>query len=73
MGACIAGGGVQGGRIVGSTNAKAEVPKDNPKIPHDVLATIYRHLGVDATTQYLDHAGRPHPVLPAGRPIDELF
>jgi len=73
MGACIAGGGVQGGRIIGSTNAKAEVPKDNPKIPHDVLATIYRHLGVDTTTNYLDLAGRPHPVLPAGRPIDELF
>ena len=38
-----------------------------------VLATIYRHLGVDTEKQYIDHAGRPVPVLPFGEPIDELF
>lgn len=73
MSVAMAGGGVQGGRVVGSTNARAEVPKDNPKITQDVLATIYRHLGVDTTAHYLDSFGRPMPVLPAGRPIDELF
>ncbi len=71
--AALAGGGVQGGRVVGATDAKATVPAENPKIPQDVLATLYRHLGVDTATQYSDHAGRPHPVLPAGKPIDELF
>ncbi|MGF1582934.1 MAG: DUF1501 domain-containing protein [Gemmataceae bacterium] len=73
MSVAIAGGGVQGGRIVGSTNSKGEVPKDNPKVPQDVLATIYRHLGVTTTTNYSDPTGRPHPVLPCGAPIDELF
>lgn len=73
MAVAMAGGGVKGGRVVGSTTAKAEVPKDNPKIPQDVLATIYRHLGVDTSTQYFDLAGRPHPVLPAGKPLEELF
>jgi hypothetical protein len=39
----------------------------------DVLATVHRHLGIDPTTQHLDRAGRPHPVLPFGTPVDELF
>jgi len=71
--AAIAGGGVQGGRVVGSTDSHAAIAKDNPKYPQDVLATVYRHLGVDPTIQYNDHSGRPHPVLPFGKPIDELF
>lgn len=73
MSAALAGGGIQGGRTVGSTTARAERPKHNPKSPQDVLATIYRHLGVDTKQHYTDHAGRPHPVLPFGDPIDELF
>jgi uncharacterized protein (DUF1501 family) len=71
--AALAGGGIRGGRVVGSSDDKGAEPKDNPKTPQDVLATIYRHLGVDVAAQYPDHAGRPHPVLPSGRPIDELF
>ncbi len=73
MSVALAGGGIHGGRIVGSTNSKGEAPKDNPKVPQDVLATIYRHLGVDTTASYIDTTGRPHPVLPCGSPISELF
>jgi len=73
MSAALAGGGIQGGRVVGSTTSKAERPSENPKTPQDVLATVYRHLGVDTKLTYLDHAGRPHPVLPFGEPIRELF
>ncbi|HXJ02895.1 MAG TPA: DUF1501 domain-containing protein [Micropepsaceae bacterium] len=71
--AAIAGGGIQGGRVIGSSDDKGGEPASNPKTPQDVLATLYRHLGVDTTAQYLDHSGRPHPVLPSGTPIDELF
>jgi hypothetical protein len=71
--AALAGGGIQGGRVVGASDAKGAEPKDNPKRPQDVLATLYRHLGVDTTVAYLDRAGRPNPVLPFGAPIDELF
>lgn len=73
MQVALAGGGVQGGRVVGATDSKGTAPRDNPKVPQDVLATIYRHLGVDIETSYVDHAGRPLPVLPCGRPVDELF
>ncbi len=71
--AAMAGGGIQGGRVVGSSDAKGAEPKDNPKKPQDVLATIYQHLGIDTTINYTDHSGRPHPVLPFGAPISELF
>jgi len=71
--AAVAGGGIRGGRVIGASDAKGAEPAENPKTPQDVLATMYRHLGVDATVQYTDHSGRPHPVLPSGAPIDELF
>ncbi|MDB5338538.1 MAG: hypothetical protein JWN70_4157 [Planctomycetaceae bacterium] len=70
--AAFAGGGVKGGRVVGSSDSKGAFPKDNPKTPQDVLATVYRHLGIDIHKSYLNNAGRPIPVLPSGSPILEL-
>ena len=70
--AALAGGPIQGGRILGSSDAKGAFPKDTPKTPQDVLATMYRHLGIDAEKQYINNAGRPIPVLPSGTPIREL-
>jgi hypothetical protein len=71
--AAIAGGGVQGGRVIGSSDAHGAFPKDNPKSPQDVLATVYAHLGVDVEASYVNNAGRPIPVLPSGTVIRELF
>ena len=71
--AAMAGGGIQGGRVVGSSDDKGAYPKDNPKDPQDVLATVYHHLGVDIHAEYPDHTGRPRPVLPFGKRLDELF
>jgi uncharacterized protein (DUF1501 family) len=71
--AAFAGGGVQGGRVVGASDREGALPQDNPKLPHDVLATIYHHLGVDTKATYADSSGRPHVVLPEGMRIAELF
>jgi hypothetical protein len=70
--AALAGGAIQGGRVLGESDAKGAFPKTNPKSPQDVLATMYRHLGIDVTEQYVNNAGRPIPVLPHGKPIEEL-
>jgi hypothetical protein len=70
--AALAGGPVRGGVVVGESDSKGAFPKTNPKSPQDVLATLYRHLGIDTNIQYQDNTGRPHPVLPSGRPIEEL-
>jgi hypothetical protein len=70
--AALAGGPVRGGRVVGSSDSRGAFPRENAKTPQDVLATVYQHLGVNTTVQYIDNSGRPHPVLPGGRPIEEL-
>lgn len=71
--AAIAGGGIQGGRVVGASDSKGALPLRNPKSPTDVLATLYRHLGVDTHATYKDHNGRPIAVLPSGTPLRELM
>ena len=70
--AALAGGPVQGGRVVGSSDSKGAFPLDNPKSPQDVLATMYQHLGIDTQRHYLDHSGRPIITLPFGKPLEEL-
>lgn len=71
--AAMLGGGIQGGRIVGASDRFGGEPAENRKTPQDVLATVYRHLGIDPAKSYLDFSGRPVPILPGGRPVEELF
>ena len=69
----MAGGGIQGGRIVGSTNRLGEVPADRPVRPCDIHATVYHALGVDPTIRFLDRSRRPTSVLDEGEVIGELL
>jgi hypothetical protein len=47
--------------------------RDRPLTPNDLWATMFRHLGIDYNnTSFLDHTGRPMPILPYGAPIEEL-
>ncbi len=69
----LGGGGVQGGRIVGSTNRRGEVPVDRPLKPADIHHTIFHTLGVDPHYNFLNHAGRPIPALEPGEVIRELL
>jgi hypothetical protein len=48
-------------------------PKDRPLAPGNLLASIYRVLGVDPGAAVPDNQGRPIPILSAGEPIRELF
>ena len=41
--------------------------------PQDLLATIYRHLGIDHRAEFRDLSGRPVPILSDGEPIRELI
>jgi hypothetical protein len=46
---------------------------DRPLIPDDLWATMFHHLGIDyRNTSFLDHRGRPMPILPYGEAIKEL-
>jgi hypothetical protein len=69
----LAGGGIKGGQVVGSTNAKGERPLTRAVKPCNLHATIYKALGMDQTLHLLDHQGRPTPVLEDPTPIHELL
>lgn len=73
MSALIAGGGLRMGQVVGATTSKAEYPTERPYTPQDLLATIYRHLGIDPKQTFNDFSGRPISILPSGDPIPELI
>jgi hypothetical protein len=71
--ALIAGGGLRMGEVVGETNSKSEYPLHDPVTPQDLLATVYRHLGIDPRIHFEDFAGRPVPILHSGQPIAQLI
>ncbi|MSR29867.1 MAG: DUF1501 domain-containing protein [Gemmataceae bacterium] len=74
MSILVSGGGLNEGIVVGSTNSKGEHPKNRPLTPNDLWATMFSHLGIDYNnTSFLDHSGRPMPILASGDPIGELL
>jgi hypothetical protein len=73
MSALIAGGGLTMGQVVGSTTARAEVPKERPYRVSQVLSTVYRTLGVDPAQTFLNGSGRPMAILEDREPVTELL
>jgi hypothetical protein len=69
----FAGGGLKMGQVVGATDAKGERPKGTPYCPQNVLATIYRVLGIEPQTTVPDFTGRPMYLLDDREPIAELI
>jgi len=68
----VAGGGVQGGRIYGSSDKIAASPIANPISPVDLLATMYHLLGIDAGRLIYDQEDRPSK-LAEGRVVHGLL
>jgi hypothetical protein len=68
----MAGGGVRGGQVYGSSDRSAAYPSTNPVSPADVAATIYHCLGIDPRAHLTDQQGRPL-VLSGGQPIQALL
>jgi hypothetical protein len=67
-----AGGGVKKGQIIGATDDRAAYPTTEPYGVEDVLCTIHRQLGIDATKTYYTPLGRPVPIVNGGRVIPGL-
>ena len=70
--ALVYGGGLNMGQVVGSTNDKGERPQDRPVSYQDLLATIYHAVGVNREHTFVNHLGRPVPILSSGEIIAEL-
>ena len=72
-GGLIAGGGMQTGQVIGSTDRLGGVPKDRPVHFGEVFATLYRNLGLDPATMKLpDRAGRPQYIVDKHSPLPEV-
>jgi uncharacterized protein (DUF1501 family) len=70
--AILAGGGVRGGRVVGTSDSLAGEPKDRPVTPAELVATIYHALGVPPHATIPGPDGTPVRVVDAA-PVTELF
>ena len=73
MSVLIAGGGLKAGQVIGTTNRKGEFPIDRAVSPADILATVYRQLGIDPARQFVNGAGRPISILSHGEALPELI
>lgn len=70
--AVLAGGGIRGGQVYGTTDRDSAYPTSKPVSPEDMLATIYYAMGIAPESEIHDPLGRPHRVV-AGNPLTSLF
>jgi len=68
----LAGGGIRGGSIYGRSDPRGAFPAEKETTPADVVATIYRALGIDPHLTLADQEGRTHGLC-TGTPLRELF
>ena len=69
----LAGGGIRGGQLIGSTDRLGETPKERPLRPGDIHHTIFRVLGIDPHAHFPDFSGRPIVAIDHGAVIEDLF
>lgn len=69
----LAGGGIKGGMVLGSSDIDGVMPKDRPvKVP-DIHATLCKALGIDHNKEVQTPLQRPMKLVDKGKPVDELF
>jgi hypothetical protein len=64
----LAGGGVRGGQVYGSSDRHGAFPHDKPCGPQDLHAAIFEALGIPLDSLLHERLGRPHQ-LTDGRPL----
>jgi len=69
----LAGGGIKGGMVYGSSDATAAEPEDNPVSPADLATTMYRLLGIVADKELMAPGDRPIEIVDGGNLITPLM
>ena len=69
----LAGGGVQGGQVIGKTNPAGDAVTDRPVGVTDLFQSICKSLKIDAAAENFSSVGRPIKVVDGGEAVDELF
>ena len=70
--ALLAGGGIRGGQVYGSSDARAAYPRERPVRPQDFIATIHHALGIAPDLTIHDRLQRPYHICD-GTPLTSLF
>ncbi|MFO0937350.1 MAG: DUF1501 domain-containing protein [Gemmataceae bacterium] len=68
----LAGGGIRGGQVFGSSDKRAEYPDQNPIAPEHIARTVFHAMGIDDLGA-VDREGRPFQLMDEGRALTELF
>jgi uncharacterized protein (DUF1501 family) len=58
----LAGGGIRGGQVYGSSDERGAFPKTQACSPPDIHATIFHALGISPRAIIRDRLGRPFPI-----------
>ncbi|MFM8474224.1 MAG: DUF1501 domain-containing protein [Planctomycetaceae bacterium] len=69
----LAGAGIRGGTVYGSSDSHAAYPAENPVRPADLCMTVLDRLGISPELRIPDRAGRPMDISFGGRPIPEIL
>jgi len=69
----IAGGGIKGGQVIGSSDEDGYKPKDRPVQVPDIHATVCQALGIDHNKEVPTPLQRPLKLVDNGTPVKELF
>ncbi len=69
----IGGGGIRVGEVLGKSDRYAEQPTTKMVQAEDVVATVFSRLGIPFDRHYTAPDGRPFPINPGGRVLEELF
>lgn len=73
MSVVLACGGLRTGQIIGASDRTGAVPVERPYRPENVLAVVYRHLGIDPRMSFTDNSGRPRYILERRELIAEVI
>ncbi len=68
----LAGAGVPGGAVIGSSDARGAFPADRPVRPPDLAATIFQLLGIPPDHEIRDPLDRPLALVAGGHPLAEI-
>jgi len=69
----LAGGGIKGGQVIGSSSDDGMLVRDDPVGVNDLFSSICKSLKVDPATENMTPVGRPIKIVDGGKPIEKLF
>ncbi len=68
----LAGAGITGGRVLGASDEIGKFVREYPVSVPDLMATLYRKLGIDYQKEYQSNIGRPVKLTDNGQPLESI-